>query len=1064
MTDRRRNAFVLLVVLALLIISGIVIAGKPTRLGLDLKGGVQLVYQGEPTPQVPKVTPEAIDNAINTIRKRTDALGVSEPEIQRSANDQITIGLPDVKNVDRAEQQVGSTAQLQFYDWEPNIYSGPNQLVDPATAAQSSAPNNPIFSLYQAVLRASQSKPRAEATDVPAGGPDKAIVQKFNGNQQQIRQYYDQRNDTTGDQYYLFAPALKGQQPKLISGPENSCVSLLSDYTDKLSKSGPKPAPRPVVNATQCRDQLSALGVAGPPQGSKILKVPKGVIVIGAEATNGAKPGAPPPGYFVVEDDSALSGSDIRNPKEQTDQAGAPNVTFEFSGFGRKQFAATTKRIAQRGAEQILPAGTPPSQAAQLADQRFAITLDNQLISLATVDFHDNPDGIDGRTGAEINNIGSASQARDLAQNLRIGALPINLKLISKTQVSSTLGKQALHQGLIAGAVGLALTLIFLLSFYRVLGLVAALGLVIYAVILFALVKLIPITMTLPGIAGLILTLGVAADANIVIFERIKEEARGGASIPRAISQGYGKALKAIIDANVVTIGVAFILFMLATSSVKGFAFTLLVGTLVSLFTAVLATSAILGSLARTSLLRSKHALAAGKERIRWHFDFMGKSKWFFSMSGLILCAGALAIAGLGVNFGIDFESGTRVTTPVEKAASVAQVRNALAPLGYGDAKIQQVKDKQLGAHVFQITVKKLPPNKVNQVRNALDQKFGVVRANFSADSVGPTFGAQIAKTAIIAIIASLVLISLYIGLRFEFKFAVPVLIALAHDLLITAGVYALFQREVTADTVAALLTILGYSLYDTIIVFDRIRENVPRMPRATFSQIVNRSMAEVLTRSLATSFSTLLPILALMIFGGQTLQDFGFALLVGVASGAYSSIFIAGPVLVHWKEREPVYVRRRQLALEDFGGVVPAYAPGTFGGEQAGEVVETPARRPTRPQRPGQRPGRRVGTPTRGNGPGDGARAGTAVEAPPPVEAPEPEEIEETPVAEEPQEVKEPQTTDGRDDADGADGADRADGADDADAQSSVSSTAGPNRPRKKQQQQRRRKRHGRR
>jgi len=1056
MTSSRRNAFVLLVVLALVLISGLIITTKPTRLGLDLKGGVQLIYQGEPTPQVPKVTPEAIDNAISTIRKRTDALGVSEPEIQRSADNQISIGLPDVKNVARAEQQVGSTAQLQFYDWEPNIYEGPNKLVDPNTAASNNAPNSPIFSLYQAVLRGSKSLPRAEPTDVPAGGPDPAIVQKFNGNQQQIQQYYDQKNDTSGDKYYLFGPSpAKNQNPKLITGPESSCQELLSDYTDKLAKGGPKPGPRQFDKNTVCASQLGALGSAGPPAGSRILKVPKGVVIIGAEGTKGAKPGTPPPGYFVLEDDSSLSGSDIKNPKQQTDQAGAPDVTFEFSGFGRKQFAATTKRIAQRGANQLLAPGTPPANA----DQRFAITLDNQIVSLATVDFRDNPDGIDGRTGAEINNIGSIQDANDLARNLRIGALPINLKLISKTQVSSTLGKQALHQGLIAGAVGLALTLIFLLFFYRVLGLVAAGGLVIYGILLYAVIKLIPITLTLPGIAGMILTLGVAADANIVIFERIKEEVRGGASIPRAISQGYGKALKAIIDANVVTIGVAFILFMLATSSVKGFAFTLLVGTLVSLFTAVLATSAILGSLAKTRVLRSKHALAAGKERIRWHFDFMGKSKWFFAMSGAIICAGALAIAGLGVNFGIDFESGTRITTPVQQTANVTAVRNAIAPLGYGDAKIQQVQDKQLGQHVFQITVKKLPPNKVITVENALDQKLGVVRANFSADSVGPTFGAQIAKTALIAIIASLVLISLYIALRFEFKFAVPVLIALAHDLLITTGVYALFQREVTADTVAALLTILGFSLYDTIIVFDRIRENVPRMPRATFSQIVNRSMAEVLTRSLATTLSTLLPILALLAFGGQTLKDFGFALLVGVASGAYSSIFIASPVLTHWKEREPVYVRRRQLALEDFGGVVPAYAPGTFGGEQEGEVVETPARgAPEQRQRLG-RAGRPSARPVRGNGPGDGgSRAGTAVEEPPAVE---PDEIQEI---EEPASAGAEDRPDGNG-TDGADGADRKDGKDREDDQSATSST-GPSQPRKKQQQQqqRRRKRHGRR
>jgi SecD/SecF fusion protein len=208
---------------------------------------------------------------------------------------------------------------------------------------------------------------------------------------------------------------------------------------------------------------------------------------------------------------------------------------------------------------------------------------------------------------------------------------------------------------------------------------------------------------------------------------------------------------------------------------------------------------------------------------------------------------------------------------------------------------------------------------------------------------VGPTFGQEIARTAIIAIIASLVLISIYIGLRFEFKFAVPVLIALMHDLLITSGVYALFQREVTTSTVAALLTILGFSLYDTIIVFDRIRENVPRMPRATFSQIVNRSMSEVITRSLVTSLSTLLPILALMLFGGETLRDFGFALLIGVASGTYSSIFIAAPVLTHWKERETVWRRREKIVLEDHGGYVPAYADASLGDEAA---ATAPSRR----------------------------------------------------------------------------------------------------------------------
>ena len=641
-----------------------------------------------------------------------------------------------------------------------------------------------------------------------------------------------------------------------------------------------------------------------------MIKVPEGVVVIEQERS----PNQPPQikRFTVLEDDSELSGEDIKDPEANTDpNTNAPLVSMKFSDKGREAFARVTKRIAERGFNaSTLQAGGDKDQF----NQRFAITLDDQIVSLATIDFTELPEGIDGRDGAQIENVGSFQDANDLAESLRIGALPIDLKLISETQVSATLGKQALDQGLLAGAVGLALTIVFLLFFYRVLGLVATAALLIYALLLFALVKLIPITLTLPGIAGLVLTLAVAADANIVMYERIKEEVRAGRSIPAAISAGYAKALRTIIDANVVTVGVAFILFTLATAGVKGFAFTLGIGTLVSLFTAVLATSAILGSMARSRLLRRPSALGVGKDHKSWSFDFMGNSRWFFSFSGVILLIGAISIATLGINFGIDFESGTRIVTPLERQASVDDVRSTLEPLGYADAKIQQVDDPELGENVFQLRVPQLDPNQVGEVEAALDEDYGVAGDQFSSQSIGPTFGQQIARTALLAVIASLLLISLYIGFRFEWKFAVPILIALAHDLLITGGVYALTEREVTTSTVAALLTIMGYSLYDTVIVFDRIRENVPRMPRATFSQIANRSMSEVFTRSLATSFVVLMPVGALLLFGGDTLKDFAFALLVGVASGTYSSIFIATPVVVEWKEREQVYMRRRRM------------------------------------------------------------------------------------------------------------------------------------------------------
>jgi SecD/SecF fusion protein len=280
-------------------------------------------------------------------------------------------------------------------------------------------------------------------------------------------------------------------------------------------------------------------------------------------------------------------------------------------------------------------------------------------------------------------------------------------------------------------------------------------------------------------------------------------------------------------------------------------------------------------------------------------------------------------------------------------------VRDAIGPAGFADAKIQTISNEELGDNVVQISDEK--SGVTNQVVDRLDGAFGVT-GQPEVSEIGPTFGESVANSALIAIIASLIVISIYISLRFEWKFAVPVLIALMHDILITAGIYALVGREVTTSTVAALLTILGFSLYDTIIVFDRIRENVPRMPSAAFSQIVNRSMSEVIVRSLATSFCTALPVVALFLFGGETLKDFAFALLIGTLSGTYSSVFIAGPLLVHWKEREPVYASRYRR-IRDALGAVPAYATAGQGGPIDVEPAQrrTGQRRLTEPDLPGR-------------------------------------------------------------------------------------------------------------
>ena len=886
MGTRRSHLLVLLLVLGLVVISGIVIASKETKLGLDLQGGLELVYQGQ-------ATGEEIDDSISIIEERINKLGVSEPEVARLGNENITVSLPGVTDANRAAEQVGTTAQLYYYDWEPNLI-GPEKAIggDPTETSEKAFKESK--KRWEKAGR-NVNKPETERL-IAAGAYPTAYEAALLASEQEPAENCEDCS-VARPRYYLFA---KEEPHELLAGPELAKKDLyVSPTGEKLPKDG------------------------------IVVEVPAGTILVSELPTDesGQTIEDGEPGWYALKDQPALSGHDITDPEQAYGPNNEPIVTFNFTGSGQDAFQEVTREISRRGQERAI--GPVSAEEAEALSGHFAVVLDNEVKTRPIINFQENPDGIDGRTGAQISGgFTNVDEAQELATTLQIGALPINLKLISQTQVSATLGSEALDQGVKAGVVGLALVIIFLLVFYRFLGLVASIALGAYAVIFFALIDLIPITRTLPGIAGLVLTIGVAADSNIVIFERIKEEVRAGRSMSSAIAAGYKRGISTIIDANVVTLLTAFILFVLATAGVKGFAFTLGVGTIVSLLTAVVFTQALLGSMSRSRLLRSPSALGARGEGRRWHFDFMGASRWFFSISGVILIIGGLALATKQLNFGIDFESGTRITVAVEADTDEEGVRTTLDEAGISGEEIQAVSDNAFpGKDVFQIQSHQLEPGEVRQAQSALESEFGIVEDGFDSTSVGPTFGQQVADSALKALIFSMLVIAGYVALRFEPKFAIPVLIAIFHDILITAGVYSLTGKEVSSGTVAAFLTILGYSIYDTIIVFDRIRENVPRMPRAAFSQIVNRSMSEVLTRSLATSFSTLLGVASLLVFGGATLQDFAFAMLVGIASGTYSSIFIASPVLTAWKEREPGFVRRRQRIAEVEGGVVPAYA-----------------------------------------------------------------------------------------------------------------------------------------
>ena len=892
MGKRRRNLFVLLFVFGLIVVSGIVIANKPTKLGLDLKGGVQLVLQGRPTPQQPTLDNGSMEKAVDIIRSGCDQLGVSEIEVARVGSDQIQVGIPGATSVGKATECATKPARLFFFDWEPNLI-GREFLIGGHPGKEP--PKGPLEDATKEWQEAGRLPTKRENQQLIVAGafPTEYAAVKLASEQKPKPACPKCSSSAT---YYLFA---KDKDHKLIDGPEYTKSDLY------VSPSG--------------RKRSENVGT--------VVKVPQGTIVVSEKPqdANGQVLENAEPGWFALKDDPALSGTEITSPKQETDETGQPNVTFKFTDSGRQNFQEVTRKIAQRGAASAI--GLSSAEAAEATSGHFAVVLDNEVKTRPIINYAQNPDGIDGRTGAQISGgFNSIEDAQDLASFLQRGALPINLNLISQSQVSATLGSEALHDGIKAGLIGLILTVLFLLIFYRFLGLVAVTALAAYGVIFFALVKLIPITLTLPGIAGLVLTIGVTADANIVIFERIKEEVRAGRSMSNAISAGYRRGIATIIDANVVTLLTAFVLFVLATAGVKGFAFVLGVGTIVSLLTAVVFTQALLGAMSRSRLLRSPAALGATKEGIRWHFDFMGASRWFFTVSGVILLVGALSLATKQLNLGIDFKSGTRVEVALVKPTNEESVRETLDSTGISGGEVQKVSNPGLGDNAYLIQSKTLEPGQINKLQKQLEKEYGIASNGFNSTSVGPTFGTTVANSARNALIFSLLIICAYIAFRFDPKFAVPVLIAIFHDILITAGIYSLTGREVSAGTVAAFLTILGYSLYDTIIVFDRIRENMPRMPRAAFSQIVNRSMSEVLTRSLATSFTTLLSVVCLLIFGGATLQDFAFAMMIGIISGTYSSIFIASPVLTAWKEREPGFIRRRERIVA-IDGDVPAFA-----------------------------------------------------------------------------------------------------------------------------------------
>src|SRR3954468_6933389 len=868
MSNRRSHLFLVGLILAALAgVALLAIPRSPTHkkvtLGLDLQGGLEVVLKAVPPPGK-SCDAACMDRSVTIMRKRIDKLGVSEPEIRKQGSNQIVIQLAGVHDVNKAAEIIGTTAQLQFFDLE-------NDVVGPSSDG---------------------------AGHVVADGSLYDLLTKVKP---------DTKNGAS--QYYLF-----NSKKQVAAGPEATRDRLLHATT---------------VGGRHLKGSL--------PKGFTVLSVPNKQIVVscdqvstGCTGVTQVDAGARTVYYLFKFDPNSkanpvpeATGEDLKLSDIAADistQGQGNVVRLGFTGKGASKFHDITRAEAHRGAALAAAAGqtgSDPNTVQQFA-QHFAIVLDGALQSTPFIDYKQNPDGIDPRgTGAEISNINSIGEAKDLALVLQTGALPVEFVQIERTDVSATLGKDSLKEAKLAALIGLLVVAAFLLVLYRFLGVVAVVGLGIYALFLYAAILIFGVTLTLPGFAGLILTIGVAADANVVIFERIKEEVRAGKSVRAAIGAGYAKGFHTIIDANVVTVITAMVLFAVATAGVKGFALMLMIGTVISLVTAVAATRAMLGLLAGFRWSDSPRWRGAhGQQTAKWlQIDFMRRRYLWFAISGAIVAIGLGSLVVKGLNLGIDFKGGTQVSFTTPEPVSLATVRTEASKFSTQVPELQG-KGKVVGSDSyknFQLRMPTLNSTETSALTNDLKAKFGE-NISLGTQSVSSSFGRQIARAAIEAILFSLLLIILYIAIRFDFKFALPVIVALLHDIVITVGIYSLTGREVTNSTVAAVLTVLGYSIYDTIIIFDRIRENVPLMRRAPFATIANVSLWETIRRSLATTLITLLPIISLLIFGGATLKDFAFALIVGIVAGAYSSIFIAAPLLTIWKEREPEFARKRDL------------------------------------------------------------------------------------------------------------------------------------------------------
>ncbi|MDE9451736.1 protein translocase subunit SecD [Aliiroseovarius sp. Z3] len=583
--------------------------------------------------------------------------------------------------------------------------------------------------------------------------------------------------------------------------------------------------------------------------------------------------------FYELEKTPVVTGEELNDAQPAFDQNGQPAVNFRFNVSGARKFCDYT------GAN----VGAP-----------FAIVLDEEVISAPRIN-----EQICGGSGIISGNF-TIEESTNLAILLRAGALPAELTYVEERTIGPELGQDSIDAGKIASVVAFLGVLVFMVAAYGWFGVIANVALVLNVGMIFGLLSMIGATLTLPGIAGIVLTIGMAVDANVLVFERIREELKSGRGPARAIELGYEKALSAILDANITTFITAVILFIMGSGPVRGFSVTLALGILTSVFTAIYLTRLMLViwfERKRPRTLEVKGIRIAPQNRV---FDFFRSTIVTLGASGLAMVASVLLFLIVGLNFGIDFRGGTTIRTESTQAVDVGVYRDALAPLGLGDISIAQVYDVNFAEdqHVAQIRIEAqegqeaITPETIQVIEQALTQVDPAITFP-SVESVGPKVSGELVTTAVLAVVAAIAAVLVYIWLRFEWQFSLGAVAALVHDVVLTIGIFSLLGIKFDLAIIAALLTIVGYSLNDTVVVFDRVRENLRRYKKMDLKEVLNLSINETLSRTMMTSLTTLLALIALYVLGGDVIRGFVFAMIWGVIVGTYSSIFVASVILL---------------------------------------------------------------------------------------------------------------------------------------------------------------------